>query len=150
MKQKKLKKKETAKFRLKMIKDKTSSKESKKIAVFQQKNLFLKHQYILMRSFLWINQSNPNLFSMVKRKKLNMYQKVLSLMRPKFLLRKQNLNVKSLILKRKYKIIKEVSLLLTKYLILYVKKIQKFQNFSHTKMLWLHMKRYKNIKISWN
>jgi hypothetical protein len=68
MKQKKLKKKETAKSRLKMKKEETSSKESKKIAVFQLKNLFLKQQCILMRSFLLMNQYNLSLFSMAKRK----------------------------------------------------------------------------------
>jgi len=130
-----------------MIKEKTSSKESKKIAVFQLKNLFLKQQYILMRSFLLINQNNLSLFSMAKQKSQNLYQKVLSLIRPKFLLRKQNLNVKSLILKRKYGIIKEDALLHTKYLILYVKKIQKSRNYLIIRMLWLLMKRYKNIRI---
>ena len=68
MKQKKSKKKETAKSRLKMIKEKTFSKESKIITVFQLKNLFLKQQYILMRSFLLINQNNLSLFSMVRIK----------------------------------------------------------------------------------
>ena len=68
MKQKKSKKKETAKSRLKMIKEKTFSKELKIITVFQLKNLFLKQQYILVRSFLLMNQNNLSLFSMARRK----------------------------------------------------------------------------------